>query len=278
MIIKYDTDQLKRIIDDIFEMTGVSLAVLDTEYNSLTRRLRENDFCSFLQESETERRNCYKCDSVLLEKCNRSGRLEKHICKCGLYDAAVPIIKCEAIVGFVIMGRVRSENSPESPKNIPTDDTEAMKKFKALYDELPFLAERRIDALYDLFSFILFDKAIQIIHDPLTAEILDFINLHFCEKISIEGLCSKFHISKNRLYKIFNDNLATTVNQYIAECRLKNAKIQLSQSDKTVYQIAQEVGIDNYTYFCRLFKKMIGVTPIEYRKKAKTEVLPSGIM
>ena len=170
MIIKYDTELLRRIIKNIFELTGISISVLDTEYNVLTRSLRSNDYCSFLQTVEQERLYCRKCDQKILKKCRLSKKIEKHICRVGLYDAAIPIIKHDAVVAFALMGRVRSSNSPAFPKYLPEIDSESIKKLKALYDELPFIAEERLLALYDLLAFIIFDNAIQIVYDPLTTK------------------------------------------------------------------------------------------------------------
>ena len=270
MIIKYDTDQLNRIIKNIFELTGISISVLNTKYDVLTRILRNDDYCSFLQSIERERLHCRKCDMEILEKCRISQKLEKHICRAGLYDAAMPIIKHDTVVGFALMGRVRSSNSPSSPKHLPETDAESIQKLKALYDELPFISEERLAALYDLLAFIIFDSAIQIVYDPLATEIVDFINENFHKSLTVHSLCSRFHISKNRLYRAFSDNLDTTVNMYITECRLKKAKELLRNCDDSVCEISQAVGIDNYTYFCRLFKKIIGTTPTEYRKRNGT--------
>lgn len=269
MIIKYDTEQLRRIIKNIFELTGISISVLDTEYNVLTRSTRGNDYCSFLQSIEQERSYCRKCDQEILEKCRLSKKLEKHICRVGLYDAAIPIIKHDTVVGFALMGRVRSSNSPAFPKYLPETDSESIEKLKSMYDELPFIAEERLMALYDLLSFIIFDNSIQIVYDPLATEIVDFINENFTKNLTINYLCSRFHISKNRLYKAFSDNFGSTVNMYVTECRLKKAKELLCESDDSVYKISQIVGIDNYTYFCRLFKKIVGITPSGYRKNVK---------
>lgn len=269
MIVKYDTEKLRRIIENIFELTEISISVLDTEYNVLTRSSKNNDYCSFLQGIEQERLYCRECDQKILNKCRSSKKLEKHICRAGLYDAAIPIIKQDTVVGFALMGRVRSSNSPTAPKYLPEIDSESIKKLKALYDELPFIEEERLAALYDLLAFIIFDSAIQIVHDPLTTEIVDFINENFHKNLTINYLCSRFHISKNRLYKSFSDNFGNTVNTYITECRLKKAKALLRESDESIYKISQTVGIDNYTYFCRLFKSIIGITPTEYRKNAK---------
>lgn len=269
MIIKYDIEQLSRIIKNIFELTGISISVLDTEYNSLTKSLRNNDYCSFLQSIKQERLYCRQCDYEILEKCRLSKKLEKHVCRAGLYDAAIPIIKHDTVVGFALMGRVRSSNSPTFPKYIPEIDAESIKKLNALYDELPFIAEERLVALYDLLAFIVFCNAIQIIYDPLTTEIADFINGNFHKNLTVNYLCSRFHISKNRLYRSFSDNFGNTVNMYVTECRLKKAKELLRESDDSIYKISQTVGIYNYTYFCRLFKKIIGITPTEYRKNEK---------
>ncbi len=269
VIIKYNTEQLTRIIKNIFELTGISISVLDTEYNVLTRSLRNNDYCSILQIQEKERLYCHECDLKILEKCRYSKRLEKHICRAGLYDAAIPIIKSDAIVGYAIMGRVRSYNSPKLPTYLPKTDCESIEKLKMLYAELPFIEEERLTALYDLLAFILFENAIQIVYDPLVTEIVDFINENFRENLSVNYLSSKFHVSKNRLYKAFSDNFGNTVNAYIIEKRLKLARELLLDTDDSVYKISQSVGIDNYTYFCRLFKKHFGISPTEYRKNYK---------
>ena len=275
MIIKYNTDQLKRIIKNIYDLTGITISVLDTKYNTLAKCKTAQDFCSVLQKTETERFRCRECDMIILKKCRASKGLENHICFAGLYDAAMPIIKNDTIVGFVIMGRVRSANSPISPHLIPDIDAKTAKKLKKLYNELPFITEDKLMTLYDLLSFVIFDSSFQIVYDPLLTKIINFIEENFRENLSVDYLCSKFHISKNRLYKSFNDNLGSTVNLYITAVRLNFAKSLLSSSDEPVYRVAQNVGIDNYTYFCKLFKKRNGVTPTEYRKNVNIDIKQS---
>ena len=272
MIIKYNTEQIKRIIKNIYDLTGITISVLDTKYNVLAKCKTSQDYCSVLQKTETARLHCHECDMTILKKCSVSKELEKHICFTGLYDAAMPIIKNDTIVGFVIMGRVRSAKSPISPHLLSDIDAKTAEKLKKLYNKLPFITEDKLMALYDLLSFVVFDSAFQIVYDPLLTKIINFIEENFRENLSVDYLCSKFHISKNRLYKAFNDNLGSTVNLYITDVRLNFAKSLLSSSDEPVYRVAQNVGIDNYTYFCKLFKKRNGVTPTEYRKNVNIDI------
>ncbi|MBR3967317.1 MAG: PocR ligand-binding domain-containing protein [Clostridia bacterium] len=264
MIIKYNTVLLNRIIKNIYDLTGVSISVLDTKYNLLANCKKAYDYCSVLQ--KTERLHCRECDMKILEKCRNSMKLEKHICFAGLYDAAMPIIKNDTIVCFAIMGRIRSSNSPIVP-HLPSDiDDKTTEKLQKLYNELPFITEEKLMSLYDLLSFVIFDSAIQIVYDPLTSEIINFIEANLCEKLTINDLCSRFHVSKNSLYKAFNDNLGSTVNMYITEQRLNCAKELLLKTKDPVYMISRNAGIENYAYFCRLFKEKNGITPTQYRK------------
>ena len=147
---------------------------------------------------------------------------------------------------FATIERSSSANSPAFSHLLPDIDAKMAKKFNKLYNELPLITEDKLMALYDLLSFVIFDNAIQIVYDPLVTQIINFIEANFRENLNIHYLCSKFHISKNRLYRMFNDNLGSTVNLYITELRLNSAKLLLSASDEPVYQVAQNVGIDNY--------------------------------
>lgn len=269
MFIRYDIPRLGVLIENLFTLTGVSLSVLDTQYRTLVHCAHPDDFCSLLQRTGDAGEGCKKCDSYILEKCSRSGKLERHICTAGLYDSAMPIVKHGTVVGYVLMGRVRSVRSPEYPRNLPETDPETEAKLRALYSRLPAMTEQQLSALYALLPSILFDNAIRFVYDPLMTQIVEYIADRLQEELSVTGLCKRFHISANRLYDLFRENLDKTVNDYIVEQRLAKAKMLLSSGDDPVYTVAEKVGIGNYPYFCRLFKKRNGVTPAYYRKMSK---------
>ncbi len=269
MIIQYDREQLRGLINNLFDLTGISLSVLDADYQLLVHCAHPNDFCTLLQSVDGESENCKKCDQRILKKCSRSGKLEGHICASGLYDSAMPIMKHNTIVGYVIMGRVRSERSPAVLQHIPDTDVKTVGKLKRLYNQLPSLTAKQLTALYSLLPSILFDNAIHIVYDPLVNEIVEHISTNLKEELSVSSICQRFHISANHLYNVFRENLDRTVNDYITEQRLTCAKELLASTDDPVYEIAENVGIGNYPYFCRLFKKRMGCTPVQYRKSVK---------
>ena len=67
--------------------------------------------------------------------------------------------------------------------------------------------------------------------------------------------------------KSFRKKTGQSVLQFITFERLNGAKALLLESDLSVSEIALSVGYNDYSYFTRLFKKELGMTPLAYRKK-----------
>lgn len=266
MIIKYHKEQLDHIIKDIFNITGISISILDSEFNRLSGYSREKNYCLVLQNIKDESKRCYQCDRKILERCYLTKKLEHHICRAGFYDSAMPIIKNDTVVGFILMGQIRSASSPVLPKYLPQTDSSTLDKLNQLYKDAPFMTESQLSGLYDLLPRILFSNAIEIVCDSFVNKAVEFIKENLQQKLTINGLCEKFYISKNSLYEAFRSNLGCTVTEYINEQRIRRAKELLKQSNDSVSVIGEKVGMANYTYFCKLFKKLSGVTPTEYRK------------
>lgn len=268
MIINYNVEMLNYLIKNLFDLTGICISVLDTDYKVLTNCSPDFDFCSLLQRTEKEQANCKNCDEKILKKCSQSKKLESHICRAGLYDAALPITKNNNIVGYVIMGRVRSANSPQELVYFPNTNQDN-DDLKLLYNKLPILKEEQLIALYNIFSCIFFDEAINIIYDTSINAAIEFINDNLKEPLRISMLCKKLNVSANYLYDAFRENLNCTVNDYITGQRMERAKKLLLETNLPIGSVAEEVGINNYTYFFKLFKKINGISPHKYRKLAR---------
>lgn len=260
MKIKYDTNKLERIINDISVLTGVSIAFLDAEFKHICGRKSENDFCVAIQSVSGNIAKCSRSDDIILARCQKSRSFEGHICHAGLYDAVTPVIKNGVISGFVLMGRVRS---PQSPECVVGENAE---RLNALYQNMPFFTNEKISSLRTLLQDIVFENAIIFDFDETIDKIALFIADHLNEDLKIGTICAKFGVSKNYLYEKFKNYYGQTVNDYITKLRIDKAKLLLTETKEPVYAICETVGINNYTYFCRLFKKEVGTSPTRYRK------------
>lgn len=94
-----------------------------------------------------------------------------------------------------------------------------------------------------------------------------FIDQNFANKISLETVAMQFNVNKSYLLRLFKGNTGLTVNNYILQKRILMAKNELRFSNKTLDVIAEECGLECANYFIRIFKKIEGLTPGEYRKR-----------
>lgn len=260
MKIIYNEEKLMRILNDFHILTGVSMSFIDHMGNVKINVVFNNDFCSNLQKSPVHHEKCANCDVEILEKCKQSHCFESHICHENLYDAALPVEKDGVFAGYILMGRIRVESS------ILNTDLENDEDLINLFNQIPLFSQNKIDALKSLLPEILFANAITVEFDPFIEQITTYISDNLDSELSVTALCKRFFISRNRLYKCFNEGLGCTVNEYIIKTRLSKAKSLLKCTSHTVENIAATVGIGNYTYFCKIFKHFTGVTPTEYRK------------
>lgn len=95
----------------------------------------------------------------------------------------------------------------------------------------------------------------------------EYLDEHYTEKISLDELAIHFFINKYYLTKIFKETYGTTINSYIIAKRITRAKQMLRFTDMTLEEIAIAVGMNGGNYFSRMFKKIEGISPREYRKQ-----------
>ena len=93
-----------------------------------------------------------------------------------------------------------------------------------------------------------------------------YFNEHYSENISIDEYAQNNHVSVSWFIRNFKQCTGSTPMQYILSKRIYNAEILLHDSTYNVTEIAEIVGYDNPLYFSRIFKKVKGISPSEYRK------------
>ena len=101
---------------------------------------------------------------------------------------------------------------------------------------------------------------------PLILSVLDYINHHYCEKLSLSVIADEFFVSKYYLSHAFNSVVGTSVHRYITLKRLIHAKQMLSSGIKPT-TVASNCGFGDYAGFYRAFTGEYGITPAEYSKK-----------
>ena len=102
-------------------------------------------------------------------------------------------------------------------------------------------------------------------NDPYISTVLKYIHQNIHQKISVRKLVELVPLSRRLLEIHFRDATGESVYSYILKLRIEQFAIQLIETDKPIINIALELGYSDYKNISRLFKKVKGCTPSEYR-------------
>lgn len=101
-----------------------------------------------------------------------------------------------------------------------------------------------------------------------SSEIMQYIKQHYHEnQLSINTIADVFALSPAYLCSSFKKSTNKTLNQYITDIRIEQAKEMLLHQTDKVYEIAIKVGFTDTNYFSSLFRKQVGVTPLEFKER-----------
>ena len=101
----------------------------------------------------------------------------------------------------------------------------------------------------------------------LVLSVVSYINSHLEEEFCLEDIMHRFFLSKNTLCRIFRRVMDCSVMEYCSAARLNKAKQLLLTTDSEIGEIARLCGYSSANYFSLIFKKKIGISPLNYRKK-----------
>lgn len=101
----------------------------------------------------------------------------------------------------------------------------------------------------------------------LADKIKNFIDLNYFEKISAKSLGNIFYNNPYYLHRAFKEIIGITIIEYQHQVRIEQAKKMLSETELTLSFISSEVGYSSLSHFSRVFKRLIGISPLKYRKE-----------
>lgn len=101
--------------------------------------------------------------------------------------------------------------------------------------------------------------------DERLMEIMNYLQANY-QAIALSDVAEHFHLSEPYLSKYIHEKSGKTFGDIVISIRLKKAKTLLRNGNMTVENVAMAVGYPNVEHFNRIFKKKMGMTPVQYRK------------
>ena len=102
--------------------------------------------------------------------------------------------------------------------------------------------------------------------NELVVKILNYIDDNLYKRITMDEISSIFYFNKDYLMRIFKKELDITIMDYINKRRIYNSLELLKNTDDLVIKIALNSGYSSLEYYSETFTKVLGVSPLTYRK------------
>ncbi len=104
-------------------------------------------------------------------------------------------------------------------------------------------------------------------HDMTVENIVSYINENYSTISGLDEIADRFFISKFHLCRLFSKNLGMSIMTYLNMVRIREACALIKNTQINLTEIATRCGFNSESYFCKLFKSEMGVSPSAYRKK-----------
>lgn len=265
-------NELTELIRELYNISGFRVTVHDTELREIESYPPElSAFCGWVQGNPRVRTLCEDCDAKAFQKVQQTKELYIYQCHCGLYEAVAPLYDFGVLVGYLMMGQMLDTmvTSRHQVEQLAWDYREDKAELHRMVEEIPTTTKEKITSYLRILSvcaeYITLTNRLNLGSRNLADEVGRYLRRHYVEKLSMEMLAHQFFVSKSTLMNAFKKRFGKTVNQYLTEFRLEQAKKLLERTTLSINEVAEACGFSDQNYFTKVFVKGFGKTPSAYR-------------
>jgi len=272
-MIVVDKEKFDSLAKEFYNACKVRLVLYDENGNLIYKAKNMSPLCTELWKSPTLLQRCKDANMCGIWACHEKGGVHIYTCHIGLREVVTPIRVQDITVGYLMFGQMIDETVDVLHlREVLAKKCETHRlDIDTVLEKLEETEIRRLDEIASIavlmdmcYRYMLLNDIISVKEMSLPQLLKIHIDTNYPQNLTTENLCATLGISRSLLYKIAKDTFGCGVSQYITELRVKKAKELLKTGEMKVAEVAAAVGIPDYSYFTKVFKKAVGCTPKAY--------------
>ena len=272
--------RLFRDYETVFtKATGRALALRPKEYWQLAHhgKKNENPFCALLAENPGTLAVCLQAHEQMIQ---HTGDIPHTVtCPFGLTETAVPVRLGTETIGYLRIGQVfrrspTSEDTKKVSQKLESHGLRFSKQVRNAWEHNPLIPPEQYGAIVRLLTFfadqlsalinqIVLEK--QNVEPLMVQKARAYIAAHKNEPLNLSAVAQAAGASVFHFCKVFHKTTGLKFTDYVARVRLEDARTQLLNPNRRISEIAYDVGFQSLTQFNRMFKRVFGQSPTEFR-------------
>jgi YesN/AraC family two-component response regulator len=264
------------------EATGLPLGLrpVETFQFPLAGQKNENPFCALLARTNKSCSACLQMQQQIAEKAGVEAQTLR--CFAGLCDTAIPVRVGDNLIAYLQTGQVMLHRPTKRDfKRVTRQLLEwgreiDLKRVEEAYFQTRVIPKRQYESLIRLLAIFAQHLAAlsnqlmvreEKAESPLIARARGYIAEHQSEELSLKEVARAVNTSAFYFCKMFKQATGLTFTDYLARVRVEKVKSLLLNPHRRVSEAAFEAGFQSLSQFNRVFKKVEGLSPSDYRER-----------
>ncbi|MBL8029316.1 MAG: PocR ligand-binding domain-containing protein, partial [Fibrobacteres bacterium] len=227
-------------------------------------------FCRCVDKKLNKRYVCLKLDKLKRQECSQKGRMICYTCHAGLIEAIAPVTSSGVLLGYIMIGQFRNQNTMPAEATALTDNTLILAELQKEYEALTCISPEKTKHMLFLFSalvdFIVASNSIAIRNGIVVQRIIDFIEVNCKRPISLAEVARHCCLSRTSVTHLFKNECGISFKTYCIRKRLEVAENYLrNRPEMTIGDISNVLGFSDQFHFSRLYRKYMGYPPSKVR-------------
>lgn len=283
LIEQLSRSQIYRDYESAFnQATGLPLKLRTTEVWQLVHQASkfENPFCAIISKHSRACAACLEVQQKIVESPSPAGK--SVMCFAGMCDTAVPVQMGDKLIGFLQTGQVMLKKPTQkqftrTAKQLLEWGLKVdLNQLEEAYFQTRVLTRKQYESMVSLLTIFgqhLSFVCHQILVQPRNAEPVaitrarKFIQDHQADDLSLAEVARAVNTSTIYFCKLFKKVTGLNFTEYLSQLRIEKAKNLLLNPNLRVSEIAYETGFQSLTHFNRVFRRIAGQSPTNYRKR-----------
>lgn len=274
MITNYRLDKIKALLMDFSKITGQRIGVFDADFNEIFITIDHCEFCSMMRSSSKGLCRCLESDHYAIEQAKKKRKMIIYRCHAGIVEACAPIYDDNELLGFVFFGQMLYKDKYEQQcaniELLSCDVIDDIAKIRESVYKIKSIDKEYLTSAGNIMlactRFIIYEQLLKYEKSDVWYKINEYIKNNYDQKLTLDMISEALSVSIPTLCKVAKQRSDKTIGQIITDVKIEKAKYYLENTQMSISEISRKVGIDDYSYFSRVFKKKTGFSPNYWRK------------
>ena len=243
MISSFNIADLKKLLHSFYLLTRIRITIFDENFREIVAYPNElPEFCSLIRTDKRAYDGCMECDRNACQKARYVQKTYIYRCHAGLIEAISPMKMGNLVIGYTLFGHIAQspdlekgwENVREKCAGYDVD----VSRLKDAYRTILYVSDETLIAAANILeavaSFVCVSHMASLKYDSIPVQIDAFLTDHLKENITCGSICSRFQISRTKLYQIAEQNYNMGLASYLRKLRMEKAEKLLKESDMPI--------------------------------------------